>query len=217
MSIIILEEYIETGNYQDLELLITKNPDLLKDKTSHDISPLLLACYYNKHQIIQIILKHTSIITIHEACAVGLTEQVQMMLEHKKEIANEISNTGMTPLSIATHFNKENIVRLLLLHHADPNICSQNGFFVFPIHTALAANNESIGKLLIEAGADVNVRQKGNITPLQLASQFGNIELIITLLEQGADINIRNDSGESASDIAAKKGFKEIAEILKIN
>ncbi len=216
MSLTILEEYIETGNVHDLELLLSKNPDLVQQNTSHDISPLLLACYYHKSQVIQTLLKYIKTITIHEACATGLVQHVQMMIENKPEVVNEISSHGFTPLGIAAHFNKEDIVHLLLTHRADPNICSRNGYNSYPLHAALSNNNSNIGKMLIEAGAEVNVCQNGRITPLHLAAQHGNIDLIIILLEQGADVSVTTELGANASDLAAEKGFHDIAEILKV-
>ena len=77
-------------------------------------------------------------------------------------------------------------------------------------------NNDVISKMLIEAGAEVNVVQSGRISPLHLAAQHGNIELIIILLEQGADVSVRTEFNLSAADLAAEKGFHEIAEILRI-
>ncbi|MGJ1268682.1 ankyrin repeat domain-containing protein [Sphingobacterium spiritivorum] len=215
MSLSVLEEYIETGNYQDLELLLRNDPDLVKQNTSHDISPLMLACYYNKTQIVQTILKYITSITIHEACAAGLTQHVEAIILQKPEIVDELSTQGFTPLGIATHFSREDIIRILLKNHADPNIPSQNGYNVYPLHAALHANNSTISKMLIEAGAYVNIAQSSRITPLHLAAQHGNIDLIIVLLENGADISARSDMGLTASDMAADKGFKEISEILK--
>lgn len=216
MSLTVLEEYIETGNFQDFDLLLSRNPELVNQNTSHDISPLLLACYYHKEKIVYTILKHTTKITIHEACATGLTDQVKAMLEHKPEVANEFSSHGFTPLGIAAHFDKEDIVRTLLLHHADPNLCSQNGYNSYPLHAALNNNNDAISKMLIEAGAEVNIVQSGRISPLHLAAQHGNIDLIIALLEQGADVEARTEYNLTAADLAAEKGFHEIAEILRV-
>ncbi|WP_312697613.1 ankyrin repeat domain-containing protein [Sphingobacterium mizutaii] len=215
MSLTVLEEYIETGNYQDLDLLLSQNPDLVKENTSHDISALLLACYYQKSQIVQVILKYIKSITIHEACAAGLTEQVQFMVDQKPYVINELSSHGFYPLGIASHFGKEDIVRILLRNGANPNSSSQNGYQVFPIHSALSNGQNTIAKMLIEAGAEVNVLQSSRISPLHLAAQQGNIDMIIVLLEHGANIAIRNDFGQTASDMAAEKGFPEIAEILK--
>lgn len=216
MSLSVLEEYIETGNHQDLDLLLSRNPELVKQNTSHDISPLLLACYYQKTQIVQVILKYINSITIHEASAAGLTEQVQYMIEQKPEVINELSSHGFYPLGIAAHFGMEDIVRILLRHHANPNAASQNGYQVFPLHAALAGQHDMIAKMLIEAGANVNVLQQSRISPLHLAAQQGNVELIILLLENGADISIRSDMGLTASEMAREKGFLELAEILKV-
>lgn len=215
MSLTVLEEYIETGNYQDLDLLLSQNPELIKENTSHDISALLLACYYQKTQIVQVILKYIKSITIHEACAAGLTEQVQFMVDQKPDVINELSTHGFYPLGIAAHFGKEDIVRILLRNRANPNSSSQNGYQVFPLHSALSNNQNNIAKMLIEAGAEVNVLQSSRISPLHLAAQEGNIDLIIVLLEHGANIAQKNELGQTASDLAAQKGFLEIAEILK--
>lgn len=216
MSLTVLEEYIETGNHQELDALLNRNPELISEATSHEISPLLLACYYQKSKIVEVLLKYTKSITIHECCAAGLTQQVQHMVEQKPDIINELSSHGFFPLGIATHFGHEDIVRILLRHHANPNASSQNGYHVFPLHSALSNGQDTIAKMLIEAGAMVNVLQSSNISPLHLAAQQGNIEMIIILLENGADIHIENDLGQSASDVAAENGFSEIAEILKV-
>ena len=216
MSLTVLEEFIETGNYQDLDFLLNKEPNLINENTSHGISPLLLSCYYNKPQIVQVILKYLKNITIHEACAAGLTQQVQLMIEQKPAVINELSSHGFYPLGIAAHFGQEDITRILLRHLANPNDFSQNGYHVYPIHSALSNKHDQIVKMLIEAGADVNVLQSSRISPLHIAAQLGNIDLIVILLENGANIQIVNDFGQSPSDLAAEKGFHEIAAIIKV-
>lgn len=216
MSLLKLEEYIETGNHHDLEILLVQHPELLREKTSHDISPLLLACYYHKEQVIRTILNHLTTITIHEACAIGFTQQVEMMINQKPEVMEELSAHGFSPLGIATHFGKEEVVRLLLAKHADPNYPSQNGYQVYPLHTALTGQFDQISKMLIEAGAEVNVMQHARITPLHIAAQQGNVELIILLLENGANIEVKTEQGFYAADLAQDKGHREIADILRV-
>lgn len=217
MSLHPIEQYIETGNFHDLDLLLLQDPSVLRQATSHEVSPLLLACYYRKEQVIKTILKHSTAITIHEACAVGLARDLEKMLAQKPAVINEYAHHGFTPLGIAAHFGKEEILRILLRHRADPNLHSLNGFQVYPLHAALSSKFDGCSKMLVEAGAEVNVVQKGNITALHLAAQQGNIEMIILLLENGADITISTSTGSTAADLALEKGFKEIAEILKIN
>ncbi|MGK6353253.1 ankyrin repeat domain-containing protein [Parapedobacter sp. DT-150] len=216
MSLSLLEEYIETGNTLAIDDLLNGTPTLSKQKTSHDISPLLLACYYNKPQIVKVLLKHIDELTIHEAAAANLLEQVQAMIEDHPDSLDEVSDHGFTPLGMATHFGHEDIVRFLLAKGADPNIQSQNGYSVYPLHAAIGSGFDGIAKMLIEAGAEVNVFQASRTSPLHVASQNGNIDLIILLLENGALVDIKNDMGKTAADLAAEKGHAEIATILKV-
>ncbi len=216
MSLSLLEEYIETGNSMAIEDLLNGNPNLSKQKTSHEISPLLLACYYNKPQIVKVLLKHIDELTVHEAAAANLLEQVQAMLENKPDLLDAVSDHGFTPLGMATHFGNEDVARFLLTKGADPNIQSHNGYNVYPLHAAIGSGFDSIAKMLIESGAEVNVLQTSRTSPLHLAAQNGNIDLIILLLENGALVEIKNDMGKTASDLAAEKGYTEIANILKV-
>ncbi|SEM21073.1 Ankyrin repeat [bacterium A37T11] len=216
MSLSLLEEYIETGNSRAIDELLNSAPNLINQKTSHDISPLLLACYYNKPQIVKIILKHSLEISIFEAASANLLERVAELIIENPSLVNSISDHGFSPLGLATHFGHEDIVRHLLLKGADPNLASQNGYNVFPIHAAIGSNFEGIAKMLIEAGAEVNVVQASRMTPLHAAAQSGNIEMIILLLENGARIDIKNDMGKTPADLASEKGHFEIANILVV-
>src|SRR5690606_29661812 len=134
MNLSILEQYIEEGKSHDIDLLLIGNPELLQETTSHGISPLLLACYYNKPQIIRILLQHTKTMTIHEACAAGLTSYVEAISRQAPSVVNERSAQGFSPLAMATYFNKTHIVRLLLSKKADPNNASRNEQHAYPLH-----------------------------------------------------------------------------------
>lgn len=215
MSTTLLEEYIESGNGPAIEDLLNSNPKLAGTLTSHQMSPLLLSCYYNKPQLARLFIKHLDHISLHEAAGVGLLDTVMEYVERDSQIANSISSHGFSVLGIASHFGKEDIVRYLLSKHADPNLPSQNGYQVYPIHAAVSASYNGIAKLLVEAGAEVNVFQAARITPLHLAAQKGDIDMIILLLERGAMVEIQNDYGQTASDMAQENGFTEIAGILK--
>jgi len=216
MSTDLLEEYIETGNGAAIEDLLHSNPRLASAKTSHDMSPLLLACYYNKPHLVKIFIKSLDGVSIFEAAAAGLLEDLSQMVDNDESLVNKISDHGFSALGIATHFGHEDMVRHLLTKNADPNLPSQNGYLVFPLHTAVGAGHLPISKLLIEGNAEVNVLQASRISPLHLAAQIGNIEMIILLLENGARIDIKNDNGQTASDLARERGHEEISEILKV-
>jgi len=215
MSIAQLEEQIEAGNFSAVKEILVQNPKLANNNTSHNISPLLLACYYKKQDIANLISEFTDDLTLFEACAVGKFDTATLLIFQKPGNINEFSEDGFTPLGLACYFGHEELARFLILKGADVNLASKNGFNVFPIHSAVAANNINITKMLLDNGAYPNVCQKAGLAPLHTAAQLGNIELIILLLEHGAEVGLRMEGGKLPADLAAEKGFNEIAEILR--
>ncbi|MET0572143.1 MAG: ankyrin repeat domain-containing protein [Pedobacter agri] len=215
MSIAQLEEQIESGNLAAVKELLLENPMLANISTSHNISPLLLACYYKKQDIANVIVEFTDNLTLFEACAVGKFDAATLLIFQYPNSINEFSEDGFTPLGLACYFGHEDLAKFLVLKGADVNLASKNGFNVFPIHSAVAANNINITKMLLDAGAYPNVCQKAGLAPLHTAAQLGNIELIILLLEHGAEVGLRMEGGKLPADLAAEKGFNEIAEILR--
>lgn len=215
MSIAQLEEQIEKGDFEAVKEILLQHPQLANTNTSHHISPLLLACYYKKQQIADLILEFTDDLTLFEACAVGKFDTASLLIFQNPGSINTYSEDGFTPLGLACYFEHEDLARFLVMKGADVNLASKNGFHVFPIHSAVAANNVKISEMLLNAGAYPNVCQKAGMAPLHTAAQLGNIELIILLLEHGAEVGLRMEGGKLPADLAAEKGFNEIAEILR--
>ena len=191
-----------------------KDPALAKSKTSANVSPLMLSCYYKKPEVTAFLLKYLDNLTIFEAAASGKFDVVAHLLYTHPEIVNEYANDGFTPLGLASYFGQFEVARYLVLKGADVNLPSNNGFNVFPIHSAAAGNHTDIVKLLVTNGANVNVKQQAGVTPLHSAAQNGNPDMLILLLEHGADTQVRMEGGKLPADLAREKGFDEIAEIL---
>lgn len=215
MDIAQLEEQIEAGDLNAVKEILVQQPKLANSRTAHNISPLLLACYYKKQDIANLIAEFVDDLTLFEACAVGKFDAATLLIFQKPDSINDFSEDGFTPLGLACYFGHEELARFLVLKGADVNLASKNGFNVFPIHSAVAANNINITKILLNAGAYPNVCQKAGLAPLHTAAQLGNIELIILLLEHGAEVSLRMEGGKLPADLAADKGFHEIAEILR--
>lgn len=209
-----LETLIETDNREAIFNILTSNPQLADEETSQGMSPVLLACYYKKPEIAATIANFSNHITLFDLCALGNVKATIRFLDHFPAAIHRFSKDGFTPLGLAAYFGHEEIVRLLIQKGADVNVPANNGFNVYPIHSAVSAKNYKISKVLIDAGADVNVKQRAGFTPLHAAAQQGDIELIVLLLEYDADVNAVMDDGKLPADLAKEKGFTEIAEIL---
>ena len=69
------------------------------------------------------------------------------------------------------------------------------------LHSAASANHTELVRLLIDAGAGPNARQRHGYTPLHSAEQNGNEEAIRLLLAHGADPTLANDDGKTPGDL----------------
>jgi ankyrin repeat protein len=214
MSVEKLEQYITTADLSNLDALLKQNPSLAKSRTSHQVSPLMLSCYYKKPEVTDLLLKYLDDISLFEASAAGKFDVVAHLVYTHPEAINFYAEDGFTSLGLACYFGQYEIARYLVLKGADVNLPSNNGFSVYPLHSAAAGNYTQIARMLIENDAQVNVKQQAGATALHSAAQNGNIDLLIMLLEHGADVNIRMEGGKLPSDLAREKGFEEIAEAL---
>lgn len=214
MSVEQLEQYITLADLRNLDALLVHNPVLAKTRTSHHVSPLMLSCYYKKPEVTSLILKYLGEIDLFEASAAGKFDAVAHLVYTHPDAINAYAEDGFTALGLACYFGQYEVARYLVLKGADVNLPSNNGFNVYPLHSAVAGDHTQIARMLIESNALVNVKQQAGVTPLHSAAQNGNIDLLILLLEHGADVNIRMEGGKLPADLAREKGFEEIAEAL---
>jgi len=80
---------------------------------------------------------------------------------------------------------------------------------------ASIAGQLDVVKLLIEAGADVNNKDKYGDTPLIYSSILGYLDITKILIEAKADINAKNNYGNTALIWALRNNHKEIVDLLK--
>ena len=73
-----------------------------------------------------------------------------------------------------------------------------------------------ITRMLVDAGADVNVQDKNRNgeTPLHRATYLENVETVRMLIDAGADVNIQDDWGETPLHKAAEIYNMEIVQTL---
>ena len=128
--------------------------------------------------------------TLYEGCA--MWEAVQ----HQDMASLELLLNGDPPhwhkchaLPQAMQYYNQDMVNLLLQHGADPNWTMGTwGFDGCCLHEAIVLNvSETMLRSLLDAGASVDFRDRGNRTALQLAISLAREFLADILLEYGAD------------------------------
>ncbi|XP_031215986.1 ankyrin repeat domain-containing protein 31 isoform X3 [Mastomys coucha] len=93
-------------------------------------------------------------------------------------------------------------------------ISTRNAKGESPLHVASRGGNLSLVKVLIEAGADVNLKDNAGWTPLHKASSGGFDDVIIELLKAGANVNCENRDGIMPLHGASAGNHLKAAEIL---
>ncbi len=95
-------------------------------------------------------------------------------------------------------------VRTLLDQNVDVNVAQVDGMTA--LHWAVYWDDIDTTKAIIEAGADVQCKNRYRVTPLSLACTNGNNRLVQLLLEKGADPNSTLPYGETVLMTAARTG-----------
>ena len=123
-----------------------------------------------------------------------------------------------SPLIAAAARENVEVVKLLLDKKADPNILADN---TTPLLEAVYAKQDSralaVTKMLLAAGAQVNLANSNGVTPLMAAvsGRHPQMEVVRELLSAKADKARRDSFGETAADKARFYGHLELAELLQ--
>jgi uncharacterized protein len=104
-----------------------------------------------------------------------------------------------TPLIYAIEYGNEEIIAELLNAGASP---SANGVTDTPLTAAASKSQVGTLSLLIKAGADVDEKVEGGISPLMCASSSNCMRCVELLIEAGARVNDTDSDGETAYDKA---------------
>ncbi|XP_022595045.1 ankyrin repeat and SOCS box protein 16 [Seriola dumerili] len=108
---------------------------------------------------------------------------------------------GKTALHDACIGGHAACVRLLLSHGADPELLAADGSA--PLHFCTSAQSFQCAELLLEGGAEVNVRMReSRLTPLHVAARRGLEEHVELFLSHRADVLATNQEGETPLNAA---------------
>ena len=73
---------------------------------------------------------------------------------------------------------------------------------------------KEVCRVLIERGADCNMKSANGTTALYVASQNGHTEVVRLLLGKGAATDLRSDNGATPLIAASQFGYTEIVSLL---
>ena len=111
---------------------------------------------------------------------------------------------GYTPLHYAVENNQTENVQLLISKNADINARNNSG--QNPLDIAVERNHKDILELLVANGAEPS--------SIFTAVCIGDLASVKVFLEEGVNVNAKDPRSRTALHIAARKGYREVVELL---
>ncbi|WP_375316208.1 ankyrin repeat domain-containing protein [Wolbachia endosymbiont (group A) of Colletes cunicularius] len=196
-----------------VKFLVNKGADInAKDKDSK--TPLDLAAQENDKSVAEFLkqkeLDKKLLAAVQDA---GLNE-VKDLINQKANI-NAKDMYGWTPLHFAASRDKLSVVEFLFNNNA--NVKTKDVYGNTPLHVAAqySSNLEIVKFLLDKDVSGINDITNNGWTPLHLAIQGNKLNTVELLLDRGADIEVRDIYNQTSLDLATRKGYLDIAGILK--
>src|SRR6266849_3424896 len=129
---------IRDGDLGKVKSMLAAKPGLIRSRR-HGASPILIARYHGKQEVVEYLRGSVPALDIFEAAALGDRERTERLIDGDGGLANAVAEDGFGPLGLACFFNHEPLVRLLLERDARVDAASSNDMRVMPLHSAAAA------------------------------------------------------------------------------
>ncbi|KAJ8069817.1 hypothetical protein OCU04_000232 [Sclerotinia nivalis] len=123
-------------------------------------------------------------------------------------------NYGRTPLQRASRGGHQVIVQLLIEAITQRNNFQDSECNRGLLLWAISSKEEGAVRLLLERGAEVEIRDENNRIALSLAVWNGETTIVMLLLENGADLEARDIGGQTPLSLAAGNGKTDIVNLL---
>lgn len=168
---------------------------------------------------------------LHHAVDSGEVEAINRLYTHKEDLQTR-TKSGETPLHIACLKNRFSVARSLIELGVDVNpwtsspstLSSSRSLFLksrqkklpsTPLHYACLAGYYDSAAILLKSGAWANAPQEDGKTPLMMAAESANVQLVALLLEHNAKVNaVTTGNCLTALHLSCRKGDLETTKLL---
>ena len=212
-----LFQAIQKGQAEDVRERVTGQPELLSQRDADGASPMQLALYMDRIEIVSVLLEIGYRPDLFESVLLGRADYVREQLQRHPGQKDAFSPDGWSLLHLAAYGGEERTVRAVLEAGAvlHPLAKSKYSPGNTPLHAAIAAGKVNAAQLLIDAGADVNFpQQPGSFTPLHIAASRKDPALAAFLIQQGAAINARSTDGRTPLAVARDHKNQQVENVL---
>src|SRR5262245_52946544 len=105
-----LFDAIRAGDANAVQGVLALNPGAVNERNERGHTPVLIAQYHHKRDIVALLLSHNPELDVFDACCVGRTERVAELLNGNPDLLNAYNSDGFFPLGLAAFFGHPDTV-----------------------------------------------------------------------------------------------------------
>jgi len=210
-----LFDAIEAGDGARVDTLLDADPALASSRDASGVSALMRALYRFDKPLIEIVKRRVDTLDVFEAAAFGDVDRLAVLLGEEPSIVTAYSGDGFTALHLAAFFGRFEAAALLIERGAEVDAFGRGWMTGTAMHSAVSRLQSEVVRILLEAGANPNLRQSAGWTPLHAAAMNGDLTSVELLLASGADPAATNDEGRSVIDLATESGDEATADRIR--
>ena len=193
---------------------------LVDARSNNDCTPLQLACVKGQTEVVSLLISKgaqcgvfdkNGFTALMDAASTGAVELVALLVDNGVDmnVQTHTSQETALHLSLSKHYPK--VASYLIQKEANLSLPDNNGKTAF--HVAVENGYLQIIRSMYERAPDLLHKTTiANETPLEIASQNGDINIVEYLLKQGTH---NEDEKRNASEAAISNGCYDIASLIK--
>ncbi|XP_046304841.1 fibronectin type 3 and ankyrin repeat domains protein 1 isoform X3 [Marmota monax] len=179
----------QKGYTRLVKILVSNGTDVnLKNGSGKD--SLMLACYAGHLDVVKYLRRHGA---SWEARDLG----------------------GCTALHWAADGGHCTVIDWMIKDGCEVDVVDTGSGWTPLMRVSVVSGSQKVASLLIEAGADVNVRDKDGKTPLMVAVLNNHEQLVELLLDKGADASVKNEFGKGVLEMARVFDRQNVVSLLE--
>ena len=209
-GVICLQDAADSGHIEIVRYLVGLPEVDVNHRDSDDYTALHCASGEGDANVVQVLIDAGADIEakdsqgrspLHCACVSGVLDVVKMLVEAGAGV-RITDNEGDTCLTLASYFGHIETVRYLVdlprveLNHR----CSENKT---ALHCAAQEKHTDVAQLLIDAGAEIDIKNSDGRFPVHLASLSGALDIVKMLVRVGAGVCVTDNEGATCLTLAS--------------
>ncbi|XP_073408872.1 fibronectin type 3 and ankyrin repeat domains protein 1 isoform X6 [Dendrobates tinctorius] len=173
-------------------------------------SPLMIAAQKGYFRIVQSLIDHGADINLENgsgknsvmlACFAGHLDIVEYLREQGASWESR-DKGGCTAMHWAVDGGSLKLIEWMIGDGCEVDVKDSCSHWTPLMRVSAVTGSADVARLLIAAGANINVKDKDGKTPLMVATLNNHERLVRLLIEKGADCSITNEYGIGISEMA---------------